>query len=103
MNLSSRVTKLNNASENKKGRYVLYWMQMFKRASHNYALNFAIQMANERALPLVVYEGLNFYSLWASDPFHTFMLEGVPEKRAEFSDRGIRYLFYLQGNERDPR
>jgi hypothetical protein len=29
-------------------------MQMFKRASHNFALNFAIQMANERRLPLVV-------------------------------------------------
>ena len=42
MNLSRRVTKLNNASENKKGRYVLYWMQMFKRASqlnNKYALD----------------------------------------------------------------
>src|SRR6185369_1185075 len=61
MNLSSRVNTLNKANENTKGRYVLYWMQMFKRASHNYALNFAIQMANERRLPLVVYEGLQFY------------------------------------------
>jgi deoxyribodipyrimidine photo-lyase len=103
MNLSSRVTKLNNASENKKGRYVLYWMQMFKRASHNYALNFAIQMANERRLPLVVYEGLTFSYPWASDRFHTFILEGVEEKQAEFSERGIRYVFYLQRNERDPR
>ena len=83
MNLSDRVTKLNNATENKKGRYVLYWMQMFKRASHNYALNFAIQMANERQLPLVVYEGLTFSYPWANDRFHTFILEGVAEKHAE--------------------
>ena len=55
MNLANRVTQLNDAHENTKGRYVLYWMQMFKRASHNYALNFAIEMANERRLPLVVY------------------------------------------------
>jgi deoxyribodipyrimidine photo-lyase len=103
MNLSSRVTKLNNASENKKGRYVLYWMQMFKRASHNYALNFAIQMANERRLPLVVYEGLTFSYPWANDRFHTFVLEGVEEKQAEFAERGIRYIFNLQRNERDPR
>ena len=103
MDLSSRVTKLNNAAENTKGRYVLYWMQIFKRASHNYALNFAIQMANERKLPLVVYEGLKFYYPWASDRLHTFILEGVAEKQKEFAERGIRYLFYLQRHKRDPK
>jgi deoxyribodipyrimidine photo-lyase len=103
MDLSSRVTQLNHTKVNTKGRYVLYWMQMFKRASHNYALNFAIKMANERRLPLVVYEGLKFYYPWASDRIHTFILEGVAEKQAEFSKRGIRYVFYLQRNERDPR
>lgn len=103
MNLSSRVTKLNEARENTKGRYVLYWMQMFKRASHNYALNFAIQMANERRLPLVVYEGLKYYYPWACDRFHTFILEGVAEKQEEFSERGIRYVFYLQRNKHDPK
>lgn len=102
MNLSSRVTQLNQAKENSKGRYVLYWMQMFKRASHNYALNFAIQMANDRRLPLVVYEGLKFYYPWANDRIHTFILEGVAEKQVEFSERGIRYIFYLQRNKRDP-
>ena len=90
MNLSSRVTKLNDASENTKGSYVFYWMQMFKRASHNYALNFAIQMANERRLPLIVYEGLTFSYSWANDRFHTFILEGVAEKQAEFAERGRR-------------
>ena len=103
MNLSSRVTRLNDSPENTKGRYVLYWMQMFKRASHNYALNFAIQMANERGLPLVVYEGLKFYYPWANDRIHTFILEGVEEKRVEFAERGIRYVFHLQRNKRDPR
>ena len=103
MNLSNRVTQLNNANENTKGRYILYWMQMFKRASHNLALNFAVEMANERRLPLVVYEGLTFNYPWACDRFHTFILEGVEEKQAEFSERGIRYVFYLQRNERDPK
>ncbi len=103
MNLSSRVTKLNDAEVKPKARYVLYWMQMFKRASHNYALNFAIQMANERQLPLVVYEGLKFYYPWANDRLHTFILEGVAEKRSAFEKRGIRYLFYLQRNGRDPK
>ena len=103
MSLSSRVTKLNNSNENTKGRYVLYWMQMYKRANHNYALNLAIQMANERQLPLVVYEGLKFYYPWASDRIHTFILEGVAEKYEEFAERGIRYVFYLQRNKQDPK
>lgn len=102
MNLP-RVTKLNDAQENTKGRYVLYWMQMFKRASHNYALNFAIDMANKKRLPVVVYEGLKYYYPWACDRFHTFILEGVAEKYAEFSERGIRYVFYLQRNKHDPK
>ncbi len=61
MDLSDRVTRLNDCADNTKGRYVLYWMQMFKRASDNYALNFAIELANERGLPLVVYDGLKYY------------------------------------------
>ena len=65
MSLSERVAELNDCRENKQGRYILYWMQMFKRVRDNDALNFAIQLANERDLPLVVYEGLKFYYPWA--------------------------------------
>src|SRR6476660_3414946 len=101
--ISERVQLLNDKSANNDGKYVLYWMQMFKRAEYNHALNFAICEANERKLPLVVYEGLKFYYPWASDRIHTFILEGVAEKREEFSERGIRYIFYLQRNKRDPR
>jgi hypothetical protein len=32
MDLSSRVTTLNDSKPNSKSRYVLYWMQMFNRA-----------------------------------------------------------------------
>lgn len=76
---------------------------MFKRTSHNHALNFAIEQANERKLPLVVYEGLKFYYPWASDRIHTFILEGVEEKRKEFEKLGIKYIFYLQKDENSPK
>ena len=103
MNLYQRVSKLNDCHDNHQGRYVLYWMQMFKRVDDNDALNFAIEQANERDLPLVVYEGLKYYYPWANARIHTFILEGVAEKRADFDRLGIRYVFYLQRNERDPR
>lgn len=94
---------LNDREENKKAKYILYWMQMFKRTTHNHALKFAIECANERSLPLVVYEGLKFYYPWASDRLHTFILEGVAEKREAFKKLGIKYVFYLQKNEKSPK
>ncbi len=101
--IDERTTLLNDRAENAEARYVLYFMQIFKRTSHNFALNFAIEAANERKLPLVVYEGLKYYYPWASDRLHTYILEGVEEKRAAFAKQRIRYVFYLQRNERDPR
>ena len=101
--IDERTRLLNAKSENNAGEYVLYWMQMFKRTSHNHALNFAIKQANARRLPLVVYEGLKFYYPWASDRIHTYILEGVAEKKKEFERLGIRYVFYLQRDGRDPK
>lgn len=101
--INERVQLLNEKSANNDGKYVLYWMQMFKRISFNHALNFAIKEANQRQLPLVVYEGLKFYYPWASDRIHTFILEGVEEKRQAFEKLGIKYVFYLQKDENSPR
>ena len=101
--ISERVQLLNDKSANNNSKYVLYWMQMFKRATHNHALNYAIEQANERKLPIFVYEGLKFYYPWASDRFHTYILEGVEEKRQAFEKLGIKYVFYLQVNDESPK
>ncbi len=101
--INERVIKLNDANPNPNAKYVLYWMQMFKRTTHNHALVFAIRQANESKLPLVVYEGLKYYYPWASDRLHTFILEGVEEKRKAFEKVGIRYIFYLQKDKNDPK
>jgi deoxyribodipyrimidine photo-lyase len=103
MQINERVQLLNDKPARAGAKYVLYWMQMNKRASHNHALNFAIEQANKLKLPLVVYEGLKYYYPWASDRLHTFIMEGVNEKRAEFARRGIRYLFYLQQDKNSPK
>ncbi|MBC7796236.1 MAG: deoxyribodipyrimidine photolyase [Pyrinomonadaceae bacterium] len=103
MQINERVALLNERTENNDGKYVLYWMQIFKRTSHNHALKFAIDMANERKLPLVVYEGLKFYYPWASDRLHAYILEGVAEKKAEFEKLGITYIFYLQKDKDSPK
>lgn len=103
MRINERVVALNEKPVNREARYVLYWMQMFKRVDNNHALIWAVRKANELKLPLVVYEGLKYYYPWASDRIHTFILEGVEEKRLEFERLGIRYIFYLQKDADSPK
>lgn len=103
MRINERVVALNDRPIRTNARYVLYWMQMYKRVDYNHSLIWAICKANELKLPLVVYEGLKYYYPWASDRIHTFILEGVEEKRVEFERLGIRYLFYLQKDADSPR
>jgi deoxyribodipyrimidine photo-lyase len=103
MRINERVIQLNDKAVNSNARYVLYWMQMYKRVDNNHSLICAIRRANELRLPLVVYEGLKYYYPWASDRLHTFMLEGVEEKRLEFEKLGIRYVFYLQKDADSPQ
>ncbi len=103
MRINERVVALIDNPINSNARYVLYWMQMYKRVDHNHSLIYAIRRANELMLPLIVYEGLKYYYPWASDRIHTFILEGVEERRREFERLGIRYLFYLQKDADSPR
>ncbi|MEO6051338.1 MAG: deoxyribodipyrimidine photo-lyase [Pyrinomonadaceae bacterium] len=103
MQINERIIQLNERPVNADARYVLYWMQMYKRVDNNHALIYAIRRSNELKLPLMVYEGLKYYYPWASDRLHTFILEGVEEKRREFELLGIRYVFYLQKDARAPK
>ncbi|MDP9172213.1 MAG: deoxyribodipyrimidine photo-lyase, partial [Acidobacteriota bacterium] len=83
-------------------RYVLYWAQMNRRVDSNHALAYAVELANERKLPLLVYEGLTCTYKYASDRLHTFMLEAVPETQKAAKRLHAGYFFYLRGRRRDP-
>ena len=101
---NKRIVCLKSSPVRQKARYVMYWMQMFKRVENNHALNFAIAQANELKLPLLVYEGLKYYYPYACDRIHQFILENSIELKKGFQARGIRYLFHLerQSKERYP-
>jgi deoxyribodipyrimidine photo-lyase len=70
-------------------------MQTTMRAHDNFALNFAIERANELNLPVQVYHGLRHDYPWASDRIHTWILESVVDLYADFEARGINYSFWL--------
>ena len=100
--MESRVRALNDAPVKPRAAYVLYWAQMNRRADSNHALEFAAARANALKIPLLVYEGLTCSYPYASDRFHTFLLEGVPETGRRLAKRGIGYLFHLRRRRGDP-
>ncbi len=83
-------------------KYVLYWSQMNRRVASNHALAYAAELANERRLRLLVYEGLTHDYRAANDRIHTFVLEGVPETAASLHRLGAGYFFYLRTRRSSP-
>jgi deoxyribodipyrimidine photo-lyase len=77
------------------GDHVLYWMQAFRRAEDNAALDFALDRANELGVPCLVYEALRPDDPHASDRLHTFALEGARDVAARLARRGIAHAFFL--------
>lgn len=97
-----RVQRLNAAPFRTGARYVLYWAQVNRRVSFNHGLAYAAEMANRAGLPVLFYEGLTFDYPHASERFHTFIRQGVPDTQAELERLGIGYVFYQRQGPDDP-
>jgi deoxyribodipyrimidine photo-lyase len=78
------------------GRYVLYWMTMYRRAGWNFALERAARWAARLQRPLVVLEALRCDYPWASERLHHFVLEGMRDNAAAFAGRPVTYLPYVE-------
>ena len=77
--------------------FVLYWMTAFRRPRSNYALERAIDWARALDKPLVVLEALRADYRWASDRFHTFVLQGMLDNRDAFAPiDGVAYYPYVE-------
>jgi deoxyribodipyrimidine photo-lyase len=93
--LDERVRALNDQPVRRGGGYILYWCRWNRRVESNHALLYAAQMANRMNLPLVCFERLSCAYPTASDRFHTFVLEGVPQMQAAVHKLGAGYIFQL--------
>ncbi len=74
---------------------------MNRRVESNHALVHAVEVANQRKLPLLVYEGLTCTYPFANDRLHTFILEGVTDTAASLKKIGAGYLFHLRAHRDD--
>jgi deoxyribodipyrimidine photo-lyase len=90
-----RIRRLNDKPVAPRGDFVLYWTQIFRRATDNAALAYAVEQANELGVPCVVYEALRPDYPFASDRVHRFVLEGARDTAARLAARGLAHAFFL--------
>ena len=86
-----RIQPLNHRPD-RDGDCVVYWMQQSQRAEFNPALEFAVQQANQRQLPLLVGFGLMDDYPEANLRHYRFMLEGLRETGQALRRRGIAFV-----------
>ena len=89
----SRVRLLNLAPE-RRGACILYWMQASQRLRYNHALTYAIRLANERRLPVLIGFGLTDDFPEANERHFAFMLEGLRDVKIEAARRGIGFAAF---------
>ena len=97
--LPERVTPLNQAPLRSEGRYVLYWMTAQRRTRSNFALQRALTWCQELGRPLVIFEPLRVGYEWASERFHSFVIDGMRDNQARCAELGVSYYPYVEPRE----
>src|SRR3954454_16329987 len=87
----TRIRVLNEAEPRSDARYVLYWMQQSQRVCFSPALEFALEEANARDLPVLVCFGLTDGYPEANARHYAFMLEGLAETARDLERRGVAF------------
>jgi deoxyribodipyrimidine photo-lyase len=71
-------------------------MQINRRLHYNYALEYAVALANKLDKPLLIYEGLKVDYPWASDRLHTFIMQGMQENLTFANQESLNYFSYVE-------
>jgi photolyase PhrII len=95
LHLRERCRILSRGCDEPTGALVLYWMHHAVRGHENPALDAAVALANERGLPLLVYQGLGGNHAYNNDRHHAFILQGARDAHRELAGRGIDTAFHL--------
>jgi len=91
-----RITVLREVPPRLPGEFVLYWMIAFRRLRWNFALDRAVEWAQQLEKPLLILEPLRLDYPWASGRFHRFVLDGMAEKTRSVRFRGVHYYPYVE-------
>ncbi len=92
----NRVRHVNERDFNTDGKYVLYWMHLYRRFEYNHSFNYALACAKHLKKTLVVYEGLKLDYPWASRRLHTFILQGMQDNQRTAKKLGLNYWPFVE-------
>jgi deoxyribodipyrimidine photo-lyase len=89
---STRIKTINQAPEGEAPDYVLYWMGLSQRVRFNPALEYAVDEANARGLPVLVCYGIAEGFPEVNARHWNFLLEGMAEVGPALEKRGIGFV-----------
>lgn len=92
---TGRIIDLQKGQFKEDKTHVVYWMQQSQRVHFNHALNHAIEIANHRQLPLMVFFGLTADYPDANERHYAFMLEGLREVKSILNHFHITFVIRL--------
>ena len=92
----SRITQANGAEINPEGNFILYWMIANRRPNWNFSLDRALEWSAKLKKPVLVVEALRCGHQWASDRFHSFVLDGMRANKKAFADSDISYYPFVE-------
>jgi deoxyribodipyrimidine photo-lyase len=91
-----RLSACNDAPIRPERAFVVYWMTAYRRLSYNYALQHAVDLAQEHQVPLVILEALRSDYQWASDRLHQFIIDGMADHARRLADANVTYYPYVE-------
>ena len=94
-----RIHVLLDAPRHLERECVIYWMVAQRRLRHNFALQRAVELANDLGKPLLIFEPLRAGYRWASDRFHRFVLDGFDDHLEALKEGPALYYPYLEPSE----
>lgn len=91
-----RVSALNQRPIKAEGRYVLYWMTAQRRLRANFALQSALWWGRVLKRPVLIFEPLRVAYPWASERFHSFIIDGMRDNQTRCEALGVTYYPYVE-------
>lgn len=85
-----------NSLKNLSGEYLIYWMQASVRVEYNLALNYSIDLSNQKNVPLIVVFILDEKYPKANFRHFKFLIEGLLEVEKKLKDMNISF-YILNG------
>ncbi len=91
-----RICQLSDERFAPSGRYILYWMSQSYRTHWNYALEYAVGLAEQTDSKVLVLAHLSPFQAHYTQRHLLFLLEGLAEVKADLSARKIKFILRVE-------